>query len=488
MIERALMSKRVVWKGLRRTLGCALLAGLPGAPAFAETLAEIYQLALTNDPQLRAAEASYRAGQEAIPLGRAGILPKIHASAQFSDGDGNTQGRRALSPVFSPTSNGYADDEGELYTLSLTQPLFDLPAWFAFKRGYDLDKQAKAQFAADQQAIILRVASAYFDVLRASENLAASQAELRAIGRQLDQTKERFDVGLVPITDVHEAQAAYDDATVNKLETEGALNIAFEALEVLTGKPQDQLVGLAGNFVVKNPEPLDREAWVKFSQDNNFALEVSREAMAAAEKKALAKKAEHLPKVNASLSYSNGHTDGAFLRDADPAGTPPTFTKTHQPFFADAEPTVFTVSVNAPIFTGGLVSAERRQSYQQYVQAQENYHFAQRTATQTARSQYVKVMTDAARVSARKQAITSAQSAVDATQAGYEVGTRNVVDVLLAQRTLYQAQRGYANARYDYIASMLRLKEAAGQLSPEDINQLNAALDPSLNITKAVSQ
>ncbi|MGK2915222.1 MAG: TolC family outer membrane protein [Porticoccaceae bacterium] len=477
------MSKRI-----RGALGCALLVGLPGAPAAAETLAEIYQLALANDPQLRAAEASYRAAQESIPLGRAGILPKINASAQFSDGDGNTKGRRALSPVFAPTSDGHSDDEGEVYTLSLTQPLFDLPAWFTFKQGYDLDRQAKAQFAADQQAVILRVTGAYFEVLRASENLATAQAELRAIGRQLEQTKERFDVGLVPITDVHESQAAYDDATVNKLEAEGALNVAFEALEVLTGKPQDRLAGLSANFAVDNPEPLDRESWVKFSQDNNFALAVAREAMAATEKNAQAKKAEHLPKVGASLTYSNSHTDGAFLRDADPTGTPPTTSKTHQPFFADAEPTVFTVSINAPIFTGGLVSAQRRQAYQQYVQAQENYLLAQRTTTQQARSQHLKVLTDAARVNARKQGITSAQSAVDATQAGYEVGTRNVVDVLLSQRTLYQAQRGYANARYDYIASMLQLRQVAGQLSPEDINRLNEALDPALNVTKAEPQ
>lgn len=474
-----------VSKVVRGVLGCALMASFPIAPVGAETLAEIYQLALANDPQLRAAEASYRAGQESIPLGRAGILPKLNASAEFSDGDAHTKGQRALSPLFAPTSDGYSDDEGEIYTLSLTQPLFDLPAWFTFKQGYDLDRQAKAQFAADQQALILRVTTAYFDVLSVSETLSTTDAELRAIGRQLDQTKERFNVGLLPITDVYEAQAAYDDATVNKLVAEGALKVAFEALEVLTGKPQEQLVGLRADFAVKNPEPADPEAWVRFSQDNNFALAVARENMAAADKNARAKKAEHLPKVSANLTYANSHSDGAFLRDADPAATPPTFTKQHQPFFDDEEATVFTLSVNAPLYSGGLVSAQRRQSFELFRQAEENYHLAQRTTTQSARSQHLRVLTDAARISARKQGITSAKSALEATEAGYEVGTRNIVDVLLSQRTLYQAQLGYARARYDYIASMLQLKQVAGQLSPEDVNQLNAALEPGIIVTKS---
>ncbi|HCO61671.1 MAG TPA: secretion protein [Porticoccaceae bacterium] len=456
----------------------AVLALTPLVTTAADTLSDIYQLALTNDPTLRAANAAFNAGKESIPLGRAGILPKITASAEFTDGDGDRSNFRTLNidgNSFESGAAGDNDDETESYSVSLSQPLFDLPAWFTFKQGYDLDQQAEAQFAADQQSTIVRVTEAYIDVLRANENLVTSLAEQRAIGRQLEQTKERFDVGLLPITDVHEAQAAYDSAMVNTLEAQSALDIAFEGLEVITGQRHQELAGLSSEFPIKETEPADSKSWVEFSQQNNFALEVSRLAMTAAEKTAKAKRAEHLPTLTASLGYSNFHRDGHFLRDDGNT----------QPFAEDDEPTVFSLRLDAPIFTGGLVSAERRKAYQDYLQAQELYLLKQRQITQQARSQHLSVSTDAARVKARKQAITSATSALEATDAGYEVGTRNIVDVLISQRVLYQAQRDYANARYDYIISMLKLREVAGQLSPEHLAELDRWLSQEIKINRA---
>ncbi|MCC6296727.1 MAG: TolC family outer membrane protein [Pseudomonadales bacterium] len=453
----------------------------------AETLLEIYQLAMDNAPQVKAAEANYRAGKEALPQARAGLLPNISGSYDYQDGDGNQNVSRVLGADFVSRAPGDFDDETETYRLSLTQPVFNLPAWFNFQRGKVLDARAASQFSVDQQAILLEVTDAYFGVLRAGENLVSAEAEERAIARQLEQTKERFDVGLVPITDVHEAQAAYDTATVNTLEAKSALNIAFEALEVLTGRPHDHLVGLAASFPVTKPEPLDAESWVKFAQDNNFALEVSRLDMESARRGADIAKSGHAPTVTASIDYQKSQNQGVLNRDAgilnpttgliDPA--------LRQPFVNDIESTVFGVSLNVPIFSGGLVSSQRRQAYQEWMRAQENYVLAQRNTTQDARSRHLQVLTDAARIQARRQAVTSAQSALDATQAGYEVGTRNIVDVLISQRTLYQAQRDYANARFDYINSMLRLREIAAQLGPGDVEQINRWLDPNLNVGKA---
>lgn len=467
---------------LSKTMCCALFVLTPVVPAAADTLSEIYQLALTNDPTFRAANADLLAGNEAIPLGRSGILPKITANMEFTDGDGDSANFRTLNfggaAGAQVGASGDRDNETEFYSLTLSQPLFDLPAWFTFKQGYDLDKQAKAQFAADQQSIIVRVTEAYIDVLRFSENLATAQAEQRAIGRQLEQTKERFEVGLLPITDVHEAQAAYDSATVNTLEGEAALNIAFEGLEVLTGQAHQELAGLAAEFPIEPPEPADSASWVEFSQNNNFKLEVARLAMLAADKNAKAKKAEHLPTVTASLGYSNFHDDGHFnKKNPSPSES--------QPFATDEEPTVFSVRVDAPLYSGGMVSSERRRAYQEYVKAQENHLLAQRMTTQQARSQHLLVKTNGARVKARHQGIISAKSALEATDAGYEVGTRNIVDVLISQRILYQAQRDYANARYDYIISILKLRQVAGQLSPEHLARLDKWLDPALKITRA---
>jgi outer membrane protein len=466
---------------ISKALGCAVLAFGLALPAAADTLAEIYQLALANDAKLRAANAALKVGKEAIPFGRAGILPQITASAEYGDGDGDSSNFRTLNvgAGLRVGAAGDSDNETEIYSVSLTQPLFDLPAWFSFKQGYDLDELAEATFAAEQQSTIVRVSEAYINVLRTNENLVTARAEERAIGRQLEQTRERFEVGLLPITDVHEAQAAYDSALVNTLESSAALNIAFEGLEVITGQRHGELAGLAVDFPVTPPEPADSASWVEFSQTNNFGLKIARLAMAAAEKNANAKKAEHLPTVTANLSYTNAHDEGVFLRSD---------TGDRQPFSSDDEPTVFAIRVDAPLFTGGLVSSERRKAYQQYMEAQENHLLAQRNTTHKARSQHLKVQTDAARVQARKQAITSARSALEATEAGYEVGTRNIVDVLISQRILYQAQRDYANARLDFIVSQLKLKEVAGQLSPQDIVQLDKWLEPNLKINRTTAR
>ena len=468
-------------KLISKTLGSLLLTASCAAPLQAETLAEIYQLALDNDAQLRAAHAAFNAGKQSIPRARSGILPTLTGSIELTDGDGDSSSFRTLNfpgQTFDAGAAGSNDDETEFYALTLSQPLFDMPAWFTFKQGYDLDQQASANLAAEQQALIIRVAVAYTEVLRTSENLITAKAEQRAIGRQLEQTKERFDVGLLPITDVHEAQAAYDAARVNTLEAEGELDIAFEALEVMTGQPHSELAGLAPEFPVKPTEPANREAWVTFAQDNNFTLAAARLNMQAAEKNAQAKRAEHLPRVSAKLSYSNYHQEGSFKPK----------NQSSQPFSSDNEPLVFSVRMDAPLYSGGLISAERKIAQQEFIQAQENLLHTQRSTTQQARSQHLKVHTNGARVEARSLGIISARSALEATQAGYDVGTRNIVDLLISQRLLYRAQRDYANARYDYILSMLNLKEVAGLLSPDDINKLNTWMKPDLVVGKSDSR
>lgn len=473
-------------KRFARALCVSIAAFCASGAAHSETLLEIYQLAMDHAPQLKVAEANYRAGKEELPQARAGLLPSISGNYDYLDGDGIQNTSRVLGADFVARAPGDFDDETETYRLSLTQPVFDLGAWFNFQRGKVLDERAASQFSAAQQGVLLEITDAYFGVLRAGENLVSAQAEERAIERQLEQTKERFDVGLVPITDVHEAQAAFDTASVNTLEAQSALNIAFEALEVLTGRAHQQLIGLSETFPVTKPDPVDAEAWVQFAQENNFTLDVARLDMRSAEKTAEIAKAEHLPTVTASIEYQKTQNQGVLNRDGgipnaagglDPA--------VRQPFVNDSESTVFGLNLHVPLFSGGLVSAQRRQAYQEWISARENYVLAQRNTTQSARSRHLQVLTDAARIKARRQAITSAQSALDATEAGYEVGTRNIVDVLISQRTLYQAQRDYANARFDYIDSMLRLREVAGQLGPGDIEQLNRWLDPNLSVGKA---
>jgi outer membrane protein len=308
--------------------------------------------------------------------------------------------------------------------------------------------------------------------LRAKDNLATKIAEEKAIERQLEQTQQRFDVGLIAITDVHEARAAHDLARVTRLEAEGNLGIAREALTVLTGQAAGELWSLKESLPIASPDPVERAEWVDFALKQNMQIRAAFFAAEAAHQNAKAKKAEHLPKLTGNISYFDNSGD------TDSSGFDP---DTNQPFDVslptETDGHQFGVTLNVPIFSGGRVSASRRQAYQEYMRAYETHIGTQRNIIQLTRSQHLQVVTDVGKVSARKQAITSAQSALDATQAGYEVGTRNIVDVLDAQRFLYRALFNYSNARYDYVVNMLKLKQAAGTLSPADISDLSSWLE-----------
>ena len=440
----------------------ALIYGLMLTSAsLAESLTDIYQTALQNDPVLGAARANFKAGLETKKITRAALLPQLAASGEYSESE-STELERI----------GYLGDstsEGTRYGVSLSQAIFDMPSWYQFQSGKSLSAGAAAQFSADQQRFIMRVSQAYLNVLRAYDNKETRNAEQRAIAQRLEQTKERFEVGLVAITDVHEAQAFFDEAVVNSLEAQGALNIAFEGLQVLTGSDHTVLSGLAESFKATAPTADSGQDWVDLAVKNNYQLRVAELGKDAAFSQARAAAMVRLPKIVGTASYFD--SDNEVI---SPFMSYDSLTDGHQ----------FGVSITMPIWLGGSVDASRRQAKQQAIASDENYRAAKRNTIQSARSQHQLVVTNGARVKARKQAITSADSALQATQAGYEVGTRTIIDVLAAQRTVYQAKRNYANAHYDFILSMMGLKEVTGQLSPDDIYQLNAQLDPSLVITR----
>ena len=438
----------------------------------ADTLNDIYESALLNDPVLRAARASFNADRETKNIARGALLPQLAISGDYTSSEINDDSRSVFiidGATLNSVTAGLIDSDETSYGVSLSQAFFDMPSWYSFKSGKALSDSAQAQFAADQQSLIIRVSEAYFNVLRAYDNLQTRSAEQRAIQRQLEQTRERFEVGLLPITDVHEAQAVFDDAAVNSLEARGALNIAFEGLQVLTGRDHEVLAGLTDTFMATDPEPLSNQEWVNFAIGNNFQLKVAKLGKDAAYNSAKAAAAARLPKITGRATYFESDADG---------------TRYTSPFDSQQDGHSFVVSVTMPIWMGGSVDAQRRQAKQRSIASNEGYTATKRNVIQASRSLHQLVLTNTARVKARKQSITSADSALQATQAGYEVGTRNIVDVLVAQRSVYQARRNYANARYDYILSMMRLKEVAGQLAPDDIYQLNGWLDPQLVIAK----
>jgi outer membrane protein len=433
--------------------------------ASANSLQDIYELALKNDAQLQADKAGYEAGKEYSAIARAGLLPQINANYNYRDGKSDYTEVPSTS-----IRNGETNTTSKGWDLSLTQPLFNMSAWYDYKKGQKLSEQAEARFGADQQSLIVRVATAYFNVLRSVDKLETTIAEQNAFAHQLDQVKQRFDVGLTAITDVHEAQAAYDSALAATLEARGSLSISYEALEVLTGKAEDQIAPLSDKFPVVNPTPADRAEWVNFALKNNYNLKAAKFNSDAAANNASAARADHLPTVTASLGYSKNDSDGDFK---------------NTPFENENKGSSVSVGVNIPIFSGLRTSSLARQAVSQGLQAQEQYNSTQRSTIQNARSLHLSVETDVARIAARKQATVSNQSALEATQAGYEVGTRNLVELLQAQSKLYQARRDYSNALYDYVIDTIKLREVAGMLTPADVQEVDKWLQAGVSVSRA---
>lgn len=426
---------------------------------YGNSLFDVYELALQNDAQLKADKAKYEAGLQNKTIARAGLLPQINAGYQVGKTDSEL-----TNNISNVTTKDDYDTQG--WDISLNQPLFNMASWYIYKQGVKLSEQSEAQYGADQQSLIVRVAEAYFNVLRSIETLEATIAEEKALAKQLEQTKQRFEVGLTAITEVHEAQAAFDSARAATLEARGNLGINYEALEVLTGKPEDKVAPLSAKFPVVNPEPANRADWVEFSLKNNYSLKASKLQADAALQNAKANRAGHLPTLGASLGYSDSESDG---------------TERSSPMDRASDGSSVNIKLDVPIFSGGATTGRSRQAYAQYNQSQELYNSTQRNVIQNTRALHLSVETDVASVQARKQAIVSNQSALEATQSGYEVGTRNLVEVLLAQRNLYQARRDYSNALYDYVIDTIKLREVAGMLTPADVQEIDKwLLDDSL--------
>ena len=424
----------------------------------AENLLDIYNEALENDPTFKAAEYSYLADKEIVVQGRAALLPSITLS-------GSTNWNEYYQDdVLQQEYNSFSK------SARVSQPLFRLDTWFNFKRSKSLTNAAEAEFAYEQQNLILRTAELYFGVLRAIDNLNAAISEEKAIKKQLDQAQQRYEVGLSAITGVQEAQLAYDLSKAARINNEGNLFSAREALNALIGKEIFSLDELGEDLQISSPFPNSKEDWVNLALKNNYQLKASYLRKDAAKSNARSAASNHLPKIDIVGSGSDSETNQFNYEgfSINGQGIPvPAVTGRRN----------YAIQLSVPIFQGGAVSSRRKQAYSQYNQADENTLFTERRIIQEVRSQFSNVNTLVANVNAQKQAVISATSALEATQVGYKVGTRNVVDLLQAEKNLYSAEKNLANAKYDYILANLRLALAAGTIDPGDIIEINNLLN-----------
>ena len=423
-----------------------------------ENLLDIYNEALENDPTFKSAEYSYLADKEIVVQGRAALLPSITLS-------GTTNWNEYYQ-------NDQLQQEYNSFSRSarVSQPLLRLDTWFNFKRSKSLTDAAEAEFAYEQQSLLVRTAELYFGVLRAIDNLNASVSEEKAIKKQLDQAQQRYEVGLSAITGVQEAQLAFDLSKAARINNEGNLFSAREALNALIGREIFSLNQLGDTLQISSPFPNSKEEWVQLALKNNYQLKASYLRKDAAKSNARSAASNHLPKIDIVGSDSESETNQFNYEgfSINGQGIPvPAVTGRRN----------YSIQLSMPLFQGGAVNSRRKQAYSQYSQADENTLFTERRIIQEVRSQFSNVNTLVANVTAQKQAVISATSALEATQVGYKVGTRNVVDLLQAEKNLYSAEKNLANAKYDYILANLRLALAAGTIGPSDIVEINNLLN-----------
>jgi outer membrane protein len=323
--------------------------------------------------------------------------------------------------------------------------------------------QAEATYKAAQQSLILRVSQAYFNVLAALDGLEANQASLEAISRQLDQANKRFEVGLIAITDVQEAKAARDTAAAAVIAAKRTLATAGDQLSEITGQKYDALNKPGEDMPLNSPQPASEDEWVTVSLDQNVSLLSSRLAADIARENVKIAFGGHLPTLDliASKSRSTSGTTETFP-PAAPSG-----------FDSSTNDRRYTLQLSVPLFSGGLTQSKVRQSQYLWIAAKEQVVQTSRATERQARDAYLGVISGIARVRALRQALESSQTALKATEAGYEVGTRTAVDVLNSRRILVQAQTDYAVSRYDYIVSVIQLRLAAGNLSQTDVTEVN---------------
>lgn len=461
MLSKSALKSEQSRRAAARHAACAAACAmaLAAAQAGAVDLVGVYERALRSDPVLAGAEAANAQAQEAVVRARSVLLPRVDARAGESRSTVSVDGIDAQSGLPYPERELTQRDWG----VSLSQPLLNVPVWFNYLGAKASARRSDWELRSAAQQLVIRVATAYLNVLRGQAALESAVAAEEAVGRQLEQVQQRFDVGLVAITDVLDAKAEFDNAVVGRIQAEGDHAIFFEGLRTLTGAPFDAIDRIADSLPIVDPEPADEEAWVAAAQENSHAIRAAREGLTAAQRDVEARLAGHLPTISASVSYGADSGSQAFGGFVIPAQS--------------SERVSYRLGISAPIFSGFGTRATVRQARFGAARARAQLIERELGVAERTRNLYRTVVTDVVRVKARAEAIKSAEAALEATQTGYEVGTRNIVEVLLAQRRLFESQRSYANSRYEYVLNLLRLKEAAGALDARDIAELNGFMD-----------
>lgn len=455
---------------LAKFSGILVLSCMTSSLSYGDDLVSILQLALENDPTLRQAEANYRENREGMVQSRASLLPSVGlggSTSRLTSGPTDSVYVNIPDPVsgqsirtrvaedhsFRPGLNNHG------WGMNLTQSVLNLANWYNFQSAKARDKAAAVNLAAQEQDLIMRVATAYFDVLRAIDTLETNVQEEEAALRSLEQTRQREEVGLVAITDVFDSQAAYDLAQNTTILQQDILQSRYEALAAITGQPHPSIKVLREDFPILEVDGSLND-WENEAERSSLAIAAAEYNLEASRKNLKARKSDHLPTIDFSGGWNHNVTAPIVSQGIQIGG-------------GAFDRTSLALSLSIPIYSGGAVSSRKRAAEYNVISAQESLNLTERQLTQNIRNAYRRVNTDVLVIAQRQQSITSAQSALDATELGAEVGTRNIVEVLRARENLYRALRQYADARYNYVLDSLILRQVAGILTPQDIIDLN---------------
>ncbi|MES3000635.1 MAG: TolC family outer membrane protein [Pseudomonadota bacterium] len=425
----------------------AALAAIFALPARAESLLDLYDSAKAYDATWQSAKAQYDANLFRAEQAKAGILPSANLAIGVS--------RSNFDNTVPAIERGITTQSG---TVSASQPLYR-PANFAtWQQGKRQVELAQAQLALASQDLVIRVSQAYFDVLAAQDTLAFVQAQKTAVGEQLASAKRNFEVGTSTITDTREAQARFDLTTAQEIAADNDLRVKKLTLDALVGKPDVKPNPLATPLVLAAPQPADVNVWVQQGEENSPSIAQARTAVEIAQLETEKAKAGHKPTLDLTLSYNttrspNGSTSVASSTRAD-TGT-------------------VGVQFNLPLFAGFATQNRIRETLSLEEKSQADLEATRRTVAQAVRTAYFGLVSGQSQVKALEAAEASSQSALEANRLGYQVGVRINIDVLNSQSQLFQTKRDLAQARYNVLIGQLRLRQANGTLTPEDLARLN---------------
>lgn len=433
----------------------ATCAATPGITRAAD-LMEVYSMARSADPVLAQAEAQLQQVEEGVVQSRAPLLPQLSAGLTFS------QSGHASDVIVTGNGETLALGHGRNRSLSgsLSQTIVDFGQYANLAASHDRADAQQALYRAAEQQLLTRVAQAYFDALSAEDALEFAHARERALARQLDQAEKRYEVGLSAVTDVNEAKANHDAATADAINAKNALDNAYEVLAQIIGKPVHDLASLQEELPMALPEPADLASWVDAAQAHNPQLIAQQFQLEAAKHGISAARAGRLPTLDAHVSYSRGDS----------------WTQYGPPMLDDDGGASISLTLSVPIFSGFATRSRVRQSIYRREESRFALEQLRRSVVANTRSAYRAVIAGVSEVEARRQAVLSAQSALDATQAGFEVGTRNIVDVLNSQQQLFQARSAYSRARHQFVLNKLLLEQSAGSIDIHDLEAVNALL------------